>query len=183
MRVTGKWARALRVSSHPRMCRSRRPAAVIELGSQYCLRNNQRSVPLSHAADKSDLIEFYYRFDQIGLSTARPMHLERQPRRFVYPKDGGGFDAPKIHVFTQLLSQNGLYLPKRWHEWKLLKNVLWSPLSTKMTNAVTWGSVNSPTVTNLGEGGAQKMTFICLKTARAKIAQKHFLESAEHING
>ena len=33
------------------MCRSRRPAAVIELGSQYCLRNNQRSVPLSHAAD------------------------------------------------------------------------------------------------------------------------------------
>ena len=25
------------------MCRSRRPAAIIELGSQYCLRNNQRS--------------------------------------------------------------------------------------------------------------------------------------------
>ena len=52
MRVTGKRARALRVSSYPRMCRSRRPAAVIELGSQYCLRNNQRSVPLGHAADK-----------------------------------------------------------------------------------------------------------------------------------
>ena len=34
------------------MCRSRRPAAVIELGSQYCLRNNQRSVSLGHAADK-----------------------------------------------------------------------------------------------------------------------------------
>ena len=51
MRVTGKWACALRVSSYPRMCRSWLSAAVIELGSQYCLRNNQRSVPLGHAAD------------------------------------------------------------------------------------------------------------------------------------
>ena len=33
------------------MCRSRRPAAVIELGSQYYLRNNQRAVSLGHAAD------------------------------------------------------------------------------------------------------------------------------------
>ena len=51
-RVTEKWARALRVSSHPRMCLSARPAAVIELGLKYCLRNNQRSVPLGHAADR-----------------------------------------------------------------------------------------------------------------------------------
>ena len=29
--------------------------------------------------------------------------LDRQPRRFIYPKDGGRFDAPKIHVFTHLL--------------------------------------------------------------------------------
>ena len=49
MRVTGKCARALRVSSQPRICRSRRPAVVAELGSQYCLRNNQRAVPLGHA--------------------------------------------------------------------------------------------------------------------------------------
>ena len=63
MRVTGKWASALWVSSYPRMRRSRRPAAVIELESQSCLRNNQRSVPLGYAADKSDLIEFYYRFN------------------------------------------------------------------------------------------------------------------------
>ena len=44
MRVTGKWARALRISSHPRMCRNRRSAAVIERGLQYCSRNIQRSV-------------------------------------------------------------------------------------------------------------------------------------------
>ena len=29
--------------------------------------------------------------------------LERQPRRLIYLKDDGRFDAPKIHVFTQLL--------------------------------------------------------------------------------
>ena len=29
--------------------------------------------------------------------------LDQQPRRFIYPKDGGRFDAPKIHVFTHLL--------------------------------------------------------------------------------
>ena len=51
MRVTGKRSCALRVSNHPRMCRSRRPAAVIELGSHYCLHNNQPAVPLGHAAD------------------------------------------------------------------------------------------------------------------------------------
>ena len=28
---------------------------------------------------------------------------DRQPRRFIYPKDGGRFDAPKMHVFTHLL--------------------------------------------------------------------------------
>ena len=40
VRVTGKCARAPRVSSYPCMCRSRRPAAVIELGSQYCFHIN-----------------------------------------------------------------------------------------------------------------------------------------------
>ena len=34
------------------MCPSRWPAAVIKLGSQYCLRNNQRSVLLGHVADR-----------------------------------------------------------------------------------------------------------------------------------
>ena len=29
--------------------------------------------------------------------------LDRQPRRFIYPKDGGRFDALKMHVFTHLL--------------------------------------------------------------------------------
>ena len=29
--------------------------------------------------------------------------VDRQPRRFIYPKDGGRFDAPKMHVFTHLL--------------------------------------------------------------------------------
>ena len=29
--------------------------------------------------------------------------LDRQPRRFSYPKDGGRFDATKMHVFTHLL--------------------------------------------------------------------------------
>ena len=29
--------------------------------------------------------------------------IDRQPRRFIYPKDGGRFDAPKMHVFTHLL--------------------------------------------------------------------------------
>ena len=31
------------------------------------------------------------------------MPIDRQPRRFIYPKDGGRFDAPKMHVFTHLL--------------------------------------------------------------------------------
>ena len=64
------------------------------------------------------------------------MPLDRQPKRFIYPEDGGRFDAPKIHVFTQVLrkcftgkpkvrlrppnpqfmrGQNGLYLPQRRH--------------------------------------------------------------------
>ena len=34
-----------------------------------------------------------------------PLFLDRQPRRFIYPKDGGRFDAPKMHVFTHLLRQ------------------------------------------------------------------------------
>ena len=29
--------------------------------------------------------------------------IDWQPRRFMYPKDSGRFDAPKIHLFTQLL--------------------------------------------------------------------------------
>ena len=32
-----------------------------------------------------------------------PLPIDRQPRRFIYPKDGGRFDAPKMHVFTHLL--------------------------------------------------------------------------------
>ena len=98
-------------------------------------------------------------------------NLDRQPRRFIYPKDGGRFDAPKMHVFTYLLrkfftgkskvrlrppkstiygGQNGLYLPQRRHGQKFLKSVRWSPLNTKMTKTVTLGWANPPTVTNLG---------------------------------
>ena len=41
-----------------------------------------------------DLINFWF-----GAKTL----IDRQPRRFIYPKDGGRFDAPKIHVFAHLL--------------------------------------------------------------------------------
>ena len=36
-------------------------------------------------------------------ANAVTLKIDRQPRRFIYPKDGGRFDAPKMHVFTHLL--------------------------------------------------------------------------------
>ena len=40
---------------------------------------------------------------RLRLSINTMILLDRQPRRFIYPKDGGRFDAPKMHVFTHLL--------------------------------------------------------------------------------
>ena len=48
------------------MCRSRRPAAVFELGSQYCLCNNQRSVPLGHSSKDNLLIPISNSVDQLS---------------------------------------------------------------------------------------------------------------------
>ena len=64
MKVTGNWACALRVSSHPYLrIKSRvkcsRPAAVIELVS-WDLKT--RAVPLGHAADKFVFVFFDYQY-------------------------------------------------------------------------------------------------------------------------
>ena len=77
--------------------------------------------------------------------------------------------------------ENGLYLPQRPHGQKLLKNVRWSPLNTKMAKTVTLGSANPLTVTNLG-GEAQKLPLFTPKTAGTKIAQKRPLEFTERKN-
>ena len=64
----------------------------------------------------------------------------------------------------------------------MLKNVRWSPLNTKMTKTVTLGSANPLTVTNL-EGEHKKLPLFTWKTETVKIVKKHFLQSAERING
>ena len=128
--------------------------------------------------------------------------LDQQPRRFIYPKDGGRFDAPKIHVFTHLLRKcftgkskvrlrppkSTIYGGSKWPlftpktAWiKLLKIVLWGPLNNEMAKTVTLGSANPPTVTNL-RGRLKNCLLFTPKTAWIKIAQKRPLESTERKN-
>ena len=101
----------------------------------------QTAAPTRQA--KSDLCNF--------LSTRQ---IDRQPRRFIYPKDGGRFDAPKMHVFTHLLRK--CFTGKS-------KVRLRPPKST-----IYWGS---------------KWPLFTPKTAWIKIAQKRPLGSTEHKNG
>ena len=79
--------------------------------------------------------------------------LDRQPRRFIYPKDGGRFDAPKMHVFTHLLRK--CFAGKS-------KVRLRPPKSTIY--------------------GGSKWPLLTPKTAWIKIAQKRPLESTENKN-
>ena len=127
--------------------------------------------------------------------------INRQPRKFIYPKDGGRVDVPKMYVFTQLLrksftgkpkvrlkppnpqfveDQNGPFLLQRRHGYKLLKIVHWDPLNTETARKITLGLVNFPTVTNLG---GSKMVFIYSKDSVDKNCFKSFTGSTEHWNG
>ena len=81
--------------------------------------------------------------------------IDRQPRRLIYLKDGGRFDAPKIHdVFTQLLRKCFTGEPK---------------VRLRPPKSRTYG--------------ASKRTLLTSKTAWIKIAYKCPLESTEHRSG
>ena len=63
-----------------------------------------RCLVVDRSVDSSRRIEYFFPCKSFFSSSFKQgATIDRQPRRFIYPKDGGRFDAPKMHVFTHLL--------------------------------------------------------------------------------